>query len=412
MESYDFIIAGGGAAGLSLAHHLAHGPLGDRSILIVDRSAKDRNDRTWCFWTDRPTCFDGIVYRSWDSLRFAAEDFQRTIPLAPYRYQMIRGIDFYRFVQQDLAARPNVEFLQGTVQRIEDHPNKVRVWVDGSEVQGRWAFDSRFDCSRPGPPRPGYHRLLQQFRGYEIETPESRFDPSTPTFLDFRTPQNGHPRFFYLLPLSERRALVEYVACSPDPLLPGEAEAAFEGYVGAVLGIDSYQILAREGGVSPMTDQPFPRRIGQSVLTIGVGAGRIKPSTGFAFTRIQQDSAAIVRSLSQTGHPFDLPPDSRRYRLCDSLMLQIMSRHGDQVKRIFAALFENNPIQRVLRFLDEAGSPWESLQLISSLPDPIFLQALLRVGVLRTIQRPDHQDTKSQDGRTKLLLSRPSNSQP
>ncbi len=352
-------------------------------MLIVDRDAKDRNDRTWCFWTDRPTPFDGIVHRSWGQLHFAADGLQRIIPLAPYSYQMIRGIDFHRFVRQDLSGRRNVEFLRGTVQHVEDGPDGAIVTVDGRDCHGRWVFDSRFNPSLLGPPTPRYHRLLQQFKGWEIETPDGRFDPAAATFLDFRTPQKGAVRFFYLLPLSQRRALVEYVACVANPLLPSEAEEAFTRYVTGVLGIDGYRIVAQEGGVSPMTDRPFPRQVGRSILAIGVLGGRIKPSTGFAFTRIQQDSAAIVRSLLGSGHPFGLPPDSRRYRLYDSLMLQIMTRHGERVKPIFAALFKNNPIQRVLRFLDETGSPWENLLLIASLPDPLFLRALLRLAVLR-----------------------------
>jgi lycopene beta-cyclase len=97
-----------------------------------------------------------------------------------------------------------------------------------------------------------------------------------------------------------------------------------------------------------------------------------------------RDSAAIVSSLSRTGHPFELPLESRRYRMYDSLMLQIMSRHGERVKPLFASLFQNNPVQRVLRFLDETGSPWENLLLMASLPDPIFLRALASVMVSRT----------------------------
>ncbi len=73
MEHYDIIIAGGGCAGLSLAYQLIHSPLRDRSILIVDRDDKDQNDRTWAFWTDRPTPFQPVVHREWRRLRFLTE---------------------------------------------------------------------------------------------------------------------------------------------------------------------------------------------------------------------------------------------------------------------------------------------------------------------------------------------------
>ena len=55
---YNFILAGGGAAGLSLAVQLASSPLKDQSILIIDRDRKQANDRTWCFWARTPTLLD------------------------------------------------------------------------------------------------------------------------------------------------------------------------------------------------------------------------------------------------------------------------------------------------------------------------------------------------------------------
>ena len=82
-QHYDFIIVGSGAAGLSLAYHLINSPLRDRSILIVDRAPKERNDRTFCFWTDQPAPFEQIVYRSWDQLRVVTADSAQTIALRP-----------------------------------------------------------------------------------------------------------------------------------------------------------------------------------------------------------------------------------------------------------------------------------------------------------------------------------------
>jgi lycopene beta-cyclase len=113
--------------------------------------------------------------------------------------------------------------------------------------------------------------------------------------------------------------------------------------------------------------------------------GRVKPSSGYAFERIQQDSAAIVRSLLQVGHPFGIPPDSRFFGLCDSLMLQVMFRHGERLKPIFTAMFQKNSIRRIFRFLDGRTFPLESLALMASMPRRLFLAAWFRVKVLGKI---------------------------
>ena len=420
MNQYDFIFAGGGLAGLSLAYHLTHSSLRDRSILIVDRDSKTRNDRTWCFWTTEPTPFDAIVQREWSQIHFVGDGFEKQIALGDYRYKMIRGLDFYQHVRQELSARANIKFLQGRVEQIEDTAEGARVTVNGETYAATWVFDSRFDIKSfsaksltaaslcrtgrhdgtslarclhrimdvpsdaavnicettlktfdPDPTR--CHFLTQHFKGWEIETSDDAFNPAVATLLDFRTPQNNAVRFFYVLPFSPRRALIEYVTTSPD-----DYDAALTTYIADVLKIQTYRILGTEGGVNPMGDYAFPRRAGAHIMNIGTRGGRIKPSTGYAFLRIQQDSAAIAQSLLTRGHPFNVSPDSRRYQLYDTLMLQVMQAHADQIKPIFSALFKNNPITRVLRFLDEEGSLAENALLIASLPPKLFLQALFR----------------------------------
>jgi lycopene beta-cyclase len=377
MSRYDIILVGGGAAGLSLAHHLAHSVLRDRSVLIVDKDAKDRNDRTWCFWTDRPTPFDAVVHRSWRRLRFLTEGFDDTIDLGHYRYQMIRGIDFYRSVRDEVTARMPVDLVQGAVDRIEDGPTGASISVDGRTYTGRWVFDSRFGSPARAAQPARYHDLQQHFTGWEIITPQPAFTPEAATFLDFRTPQDGAVRFFYVLPFTAHRALVEYVACTSTPLNREEHERALGSYLRTGLGITDYCIGAREGGTNPLTDRPFPRRIGRHIMSIGTLGGRIKPSSGYAFMRIQQDSAAIVESLQRAGHPFDVPPDARRYRLYDAAMLDIMAHQGERIKPIFTTMFTRNPIERIFRFLDERSSPWDDLRLAATLPPRVALRAVV-----------------------------------
>jgi lycopene beta-cyclase len=382
---YDYILAGGGSAGLALADHLAHSPLRERTMLIVDQDAKDQNDRTWCFWTTQPTRVDEIVHHTWERLQFVGDGFQRVFDLAPYRYKMVRGLDFYRHMRGDLAQRPNVTLLQGHIERVEDGTARAQVVVDGQPFTADWVFDSRFIAAEFQTDTTRYHYLKQHFLGWLVETPEARFDPHTATLFDFRTPQKGVMRFMYVLPLTERQALVEYTLFSAEQLPDEEYRQALVAYLRDGLEIQDYRVLEEEKGLIPMTDQPFPRRAGQRILNTGTRGGRVKGSTGFAFLRTQRDAAAIVASLVAHGHPFDLPADPARYRFFDAVMLQVLYRHGDLAEAIYTALFKRNPVGRLLRFLDEQGGWIENLQVLATVPTWPFVESWVRYKLLRRI---------------------------
>ena len=215
--------------------------------------------------------------------------------------------------------------------------------------------------------------------GWEIETDRPAFNPELPTLFDFRTPQRGAMRFFYVLPFSERRALVEYTLFSNRLLPLAEYEIALREYLSGALGLERYHILEEERSLIPMTDQPFPRRTGKRVLNTGTRGGRVKASSGYAFDRIQRDAVAVTRSLQRHGHPFDLPKAPSRYRTFDAILLDILQDRGDLGAPVFAQLFRRNPVQRIFRFLDEEGGWGENLALMASVPPLPFLRAWLRV---------------------------------
>ena len=385
MDRFDYIIAGGGAAGLSLAYQLVHSSLRDRRILVVDRDKKQANDRTWCFWTTRPTFFNSIYFRSWQKVAVRSEGFTRTFDLGDFRYNMLRGIDFYSLVLQDLSVRPNVEILTADIQQILDTPEGVQVTAGGQSYQADWAFDSRFNPADWAMRPDRYHYLKQHFTGWEVETETEVFDPSLPVLFDFRAAQEGGLHFFYTLPFSATEALVEYTVFSADLLSPSAYEEQLGHYLTGTLKIGPYQVRAVEKGIIPMSDHPFPRRLGDHTLAIGTLGGRVKASTGYAFLRIQADSAAIIRSLEQHGHPFAIKPEKPRYRLFDSILLQILYRQGNQAKPIFEQMFRNNPIQRVFEFLDESANWLDNYRFIASLPPLPFLKALVRLKLLHRI---------------------------
>jgi hypothetical protein len=108
-----------GCAGLSLAVRLSEAGLTkDKKILLVDREIKNRNDRTWCFWETQPGFFEDIVFRSWNKAWFNSNDLTELLDLAPYKYKMIRGIDFFDHCMKRISADPAFDIKYGVVKDI------------------------------------------------------------------------------------------------------------------------------------------------------------------------------------------------------------------------------------------------------------------------------------------------------
>lgn len=378
-------MAGGGAAGLTLADRLLDGPLAGGRVAVVDLQPKTENDRTFAHWTDRPLPYDGLVCRSWRQLRLFGPAGELCVDLGIFRYQVIRADALYAAIHDRLRQRPGAALIQGAVQDVVDGPEAASVCIDGASHQARWVFDSRFVLARDAPVTRRYRRITQRFAGVEIETDRDAFDPERPIFMDFRAPQApGDLRFFYVLPYTARRALVELVS-----LRDLDERVVIEGYLRHTLGVTSWRELGRESGVSPLCDRPFRRRLGARVLATGIRGGLLKPSTGYAFTRILADAEAVARSLSRRGHPFDVSAVTARYRLYDAVLLHLLARHPADMPGLFLRLFEANPAPRLLRFLDDASSWREDLAIMASLPPAPFLRAGLGVLALRLGLAPD-----------------------
>ncbi len=391
VSHYDYLIVGGGAAGLSLAYHLAQEPrLAGQRVLLIEPEAKDQNDRTWSYWSAEAGPFDHLAVGEWDKIAFRSPGFEQVLQLHNYRYRTIRGLDFYQFVQQALAARPaQFTVVRGAVAELtETATDVVARTAAGPEYRARYAFDSRPPAIARRPDK--YRYLLQHFVGWEIETDHDVFNPDAMELMDFRGPQHHEARFIYVLPFGPRRALVEYTLFSGEVLAKAEYEAHILDYLQNTLGLAShqYRITAEEIGAIPMTDHPLPARAGARVINLGTRAGRAKPSTGYAFQRIQAQSARLVAALATTGHPpADPTGDQWQFHWFDTLLLDIMQRQGETTRDLFAQLFRRNPVERVLRFLDEKTSWTDNLRIMNSVSAGPFLYSIAQVLRGRTSRR-------------------------
>jgi len=119
MNHYDYIFTGAGAAGLSLlARMIATGRFSNKKILLIDKSDKRQNDRTWCFWEKEAGFFEPLIYRKYDRLWFYSSGYQALNDIYPYKYKLLRGIDFYNYCFDLVNSQPNIEWLREEVTSI------------------------------------------------------------------------------------------------------------------------------------------------------------------------------------------------------------------------------------------------------------------------------------------------------
>jgi len=349
---------------------LATPSLQKKKILLVDKDDKKHNDRTWCFWENNPGFFEEIVCKKWDKLLFKSDDFTHEFDINPYQYKMIRGIDFYNYCMQKISASNNVKFIKGDISNVNTNVNNASITVDSIEFTADYVFNS---IPAPVIKQKNKFYLLQHFKGCVIQTPNKAFNSNVATLMDFTTSQHNGTTFFYVMPLADNTALVEYTVFSKEVLADAEYSSALKNYIEATLLIKDYTIVETEFGVIPMSNQNFKTNDGR-VINIGAAAGKIKPSSGYAFMFIQKHCNALVQSLSVNNHPYLKNTYSKKYLYYDSVMLDVLSNNNNGSK-IFSAIFRQNNIQSILRFLDNESSLREELKLIKGLNNWQFFKA-------------------------------------
>ncbi|HNU14070.1 MAG TPA: lycopene cyclase family protein, partial [Chitinophagaceae bacterium] len=105
----------------------------DKKILLLDRQPKTSNDRTWCFWETKNGFFDEIVYKKWDMLSFFGDNFSSIMPIAPYQYKMIRGVDFYNYSFKEISHHNNIEVIVAEIGEWQREKSGATIFLNGQE---------------------------------------------------------------------------------------------------------------------------------------------------------------------------------------------------------------------------------------------------------------------------------------
>ncbi|MGK7389028.1 MAG: lycopene cyclase family protein [Candidatus Cyclobacteriaceae bacterium M2_1C_046] len=373
---YDFAIVGAGAAGLNLAMAMLNDPyFENKNILILEKKDKEENDKTWCFWETGNGIWDEIITHQWQKGTFITKDTHTKLDLFPYRYKMIRSVDFYDYTKQQLRSAPQFTYVQDEVKDIS-MLNQCELTALNGSYKCDHVFDSRID-PEVKEVKEKYLHVLQHFKGWYITTEKEVFNPYSFTMMDFRLKYKDTTSFMYLLPTSKKEALVEFTFFTPELVTEEIYDDLLQTYIKEILKVDDYQIAEVEKGVIPMTSYPFHKKHQEKVTKIGTAGGWVRASSGYSFKNAERNSQKIIDNIKSDKHPAD-GLHSKKFYFYDSLFLDILVNKNHLGEKIFAAMYEKNDIQQIFRFLDNETSIAEDVALISSLPKKPFLKALMK----------------------------------
>jgi lycopene beta-cyclase len=379
MNKYDIVICGGGMSGLSLAYYLSlEQSLRTKKILIIEPENKTRNDRTWAFWQKGKSAFDKILSASWEKVVLKPSIGESIVmDLKNYRYKLIRGIDFYDFVQNHLQNFSNIEFAMERVIEINDFGETAVVATDENKYEAQWVFDSTYKLNLRDKKN---QNMLQHFKGVVIQTKDEVFDPSTPDLMNFTIPQkDGEARFIYVLPFSETKALIEFTVFGEELLSQEEYDSQLYGYLDNELN-SSYQVLEDEFGVIPMSDVPTNEFPSPRIVRIGIAGGSTNPSTGYTFANTQKRLQEIVNALVVKRSPVLKQSWWRkRHHFYASVLLNVLIQKRYPAAEVFEELYRKNRPTQVFKFLGGETNFLEEVKIMWSTRKRHFGMAALEV---------------------------------
>lgn len=370
----DLAILGGGCAGLSLAARLA--ALGDRAprTLVLERRAAYADDRTWCFWDDGTAPAAHLARRRWTRMALGGPGRRITIDCGATPYHMLQALPFYTDAVAAVQRSRRVSLVQGTaiLSGPQRHNGAWRIETGTGPIHAAQVIDTR-----PGPPPAlGGAMLWQSFHGREVECDQDAFDPALPELMHFSASNAHAVNFTYVLPLSPRRALVEATVFGADPLGPAALTAELDAAIAQRCGPAPVRVMRSEDGILPMGPPPLAPAADPTCIRAGLMAGGARPSTGYAFQRIQRWAGACAAALGAGRPPLAHRADSPLVTAMDRLLLTVLRARPDAGPNLFLSLFERADTARIIRFLSDRGTPADYAAIIAALPKTLFLRQL------------------------------------
>ena len=353
MKEFNYVIIGGGCAGLSLAYELEiHEKLKDKTLAIIEPRKEYKRDKTWSFWKVAPHNFDDCVKKNWENFSINIPGKTNYLECKNFPYQSIDSGLFYEKIKNKLKKNENIFFFKN---------------IEEINKQNSLVFNSVPNIKK------NHLNLWQHFCGVEIKTDNDIFDEKIFNLMDFDCEQRESVHFFYTLPYAKNRALVETTWLSKmNDNSQKDYENQINNYIKNNLKIKNYEITYKEEGAIPLF---YPlNKNEKNKINIGTAGGMTRLSTGYTFLNIQEHSKYIRENIDNISNAKKFEID-KKYQFLDEIFLRVLKKNPEKMSDIFFRMFKTSP-KTVIKFLSNKSNFLEDLSIIFKMPKLIFIKAL------------------------------------
>jgi len=417
MKEFDYIILGGGCAGLSLAYELEiHKKLKNKTLAIIEPRAEYKRDKMWSFWKIIPHNFEDCVKKSWEKFyvreRWARETFHHCFD---YPYQTIDSGLFYKKILNTLKKNKNIRFFKN---------------IKEIKTTNSFIFNSVPKVKKFNKDGENY---WQHFYGIEIETKKSivnsdefgLFQPIAVGLMDFeqkyipeatldRYPANYFDwiHFMYILPFTERKVFFETTwitkgnrRMSPyeyqivnqlqawnivskdafrgnfpkdDKKIDRRINKIMEGRGSSKFVKNPFKVNYKEHGAIPLFHPVYEKKENQ--INIGTAGHMTRLSTGYTFLNIQEHSKYIRENIENI-RDAEIFKQDNKYLFYDKLFMKVLDENPKEMRSIFIKLFNypsRSNTNAIIKFLSNKSNFSEDLSVILKMPKWTFIKALFK----------------------------------
>ena len=366
IEKFDFIIIGLGLSGITLLLELLKRTR--KKILVIEKKKKLNRDKNWCFWSYPKNFLTNKYRNSWKEVLIKYKNKEISKREQNYSYLQVYSDDLYKIAIDKLNKSNNTKLL------LNQEINSLKETSDGVylDINNKSYFSEIVFDSRPSQIESG--KLLQHFYGIAVESNKKTFNTNKVTLMHFQT-NDKEIHFFYVLPYSEKKALIETTYFSKKIYPEQKYLKDIKSYLEREFPKVNFKYGFKERGVIPMYE--MKNNTSSRIIKIGTAGNWTRISTGYTLQNSFKKSKEIVDCII-SNKKIKLK-NNMISNFLDKVFCKYLEIYPEKSNILFIRFFEKLKLSIIIKFLTNKYHFIDLIKIIFSLPKFQLLKCLVLV---------------------------------